>query len=118
MQFINTQIKAGVWQGDLVGTGDNEPDVGITHLGSSLDGVTCQQDATHNVWRVTVPIPTALISDGVQAFVVSDAAGTTLCSFTILCGEPLADDLRAEVSLLREELDLLKKAFRRHCSES
>jgi hypothetical protein len=118
MQFINTQIKAGVWQGDLVGAGGNDPEVRITHLGSPLDGVTCKQDATHNVWRVTVPIPTALISDGVQTFVVSDAVGTTFSSFTILCGEPLADDLRAEVSLLREELDLLKKAFRRHCSES
>jgi hypothetical protein len=31
---------------------------------------------------------------------------------------PLEEDIRAEVSLLRAELDLLKRAFRRHCAET
>jgi hypothetical protein len=30
----------------------------------------------------------------------------------------LDEDIRAEVDLLRAELDLLKRAFRRHCSET
>ena len=118
MQFINTQIRAGVWQGDLVGAGDTEPELRITHLGKTLDGVACLHDSTHNVWRVTVPIPAAAISDGMQTCVITGADGATLGSFTLICGEPLAEDLRAEIALLRSELDLLKKAFRQHCSET
>ena len=29
-----------------------------------------------------------------------------------------AEDIRAELSLVRDELDLLKRAFRRHCVET
>jgi hypothetical protein len=55
----------------------------------------------------------------VQVFLINDAAtGETLDSFTIITGEPLEDDIRAEVELLRAELDMLKRAFRRHCVET
>ena len=36
----------------------------------------------------------------------------------MITGEPLGDDIRAEVELLRAELDMLKRAFRRHCLET
>ena len=50
--------------------------------------------------------------------VIEDAAtGDALAHETIFAGELVEDDIRAEVSLLRAELDLLKRAFRRHCSE-
>ena len=118
MQFINTGIKAGIWRGDLTGAGAAEPALQVTHLGTMIEGVSCAHHADSDLWRVRVPIPHDLISDGVQTFVISDAAGATLGSFTVICGEPLTDDLRAEIGLLRSELDLLKKAFRRHCSET
>ena len=35
-----------------------------------------------------------------------------------IAGEAVSDDLRAEVELLRAELDMLKRAFRRHCLET
>ena len=41
-----------------------------------------------------------------------------LASFSIVAGDALAEDIRAELSLLRAELDMLKKAFRRHCVET
>jgi hypothetical protein len=44
--------------------------------------------------------------------------GETLAHFTIITGVPMEDDLRAEVDLLRAELDMLKRAFRRHCVET
>jgi len=118
MQFINTGITAGIWQGDLIADGDTEPALRVTHLATALDGVDCRHDPANGVWHVTVPIPPDLISDGVQTFVISDAQGTTLGSFAVICGEPLTDDLRAEIGLLRSELDLLKTAFRRHCAET
>ena len=63
--------------------------------------------------------PRALISDGLQSFVISNPdTGETLESFAILAGDALADDIRAEIGLLRAELDMLKRAFRRHCAET
>lgn len=118
MQLINTRMKAGIWQGDLTDAGDDRPDLQVTHLGTALDNVTCEKDTQEDVWRVTVPIPAALISDGVQTFVVRNHDNSTLGTFSIICGDPLTDDLRAEISLLRSELDLLQRAFRRHCAEN
>jgi len=54
-----------------------------------------------------------------ENFIISDGkTGMTLNSFALLFGEVLAEDIRAEMGLLREELDLLKSAFRRHCVET
>jgi hypothetical protein len=39
-------------------------------------------------------------------------------AFAIVTGEPLDDDIRAELDLLRAELEMLKRAFRRHCLET
>lgn len=118
MQLINAHIKAGIWQGDLVGMGETAPDLRITHLGKALQDIAMTYETANDVWRITVPIPSDLINDGVQTFVVSDGFGKALGSFAIICGEPLSDDLRAEISLLRGELELLQKAFRKHCAET
>ena len=54
-----------------------------------------------------------------ENFIISDEkTGMMLNSFALLFGEVLAEDIRAEMGLLREELDLLKSAFRRHCVET
>ena len=63
-------------------------------------------------------MPPHLFNDGLQTFVVSDESGATVTSFSLLAGDALADDLRAEINLLRNELDLLKKAFRQHCQNN
>jgi hypothetical protein len=44
--------------------------------------------------------------------------GMVLDQFTVIVGVPLEEDLRAEISLLRAELDLLKRSFQRHCTET
>lgn len=46
------------------------------------------------------------------------AGGVTLARFTLVAGQALEEDIRAELNLLRAELDLLKRAFQRHCRES
>ena len=54
-----------------------------------------------------------------ENFIISDEkTGMTLNSFALLFGEVLAEDIRAEMGLLREELDLLKRSFRRLCVET
>ena len=116
--LTKTRLHAGVWEGILTGTGPDEPVLCVTHQGVALTGMTAEYDATENQWMVAIPIPAKLISDGVQTFVMSDTNGHTLASFTLLAGDALAEDIRAEVDLLRAELDLLKSAFRTHCNNS
>lgn len=114
--LTNVQILEGVWQGYLPG-GDLPPAVTVTHLEMPLPDVTVTEDA--GGWRISVPIPAHTLSDGVQTYLVKDASTQeTLASFAIAAGAPLSEDLRAEVDLLRAELDMLKRAFRRHCVET
>ncbi|MBL4811778.1 MAG: hypothetical protein JKX69_05330 [Rhodobacteraceae bacterium] len=112
------QIIAGLWRGVLVG-GSELPQVIVTHLNTEIAGVEVSEHAgADNSWLIQVPIPVELVSEGVQTFIVRAAdSGAVLATFTIIAGEVLAEDIRAEVDLLRAELDLLKRAFRRHCVE-
>lgn len=113
-----THLLQGVWQGVLSGS-KSQPDIGATHLGKPVEGVTVTKGGAKGQWLVHVPVPLDAISDGVQTFLVNDQnTGARLNSFAILAGEPLSDDIRVEIDLLRAELDMLKKAFRRHCVET
>jgi hypothetical protein len=82
-----------------------------------LDGVEVTALAEGRGQVVRVPIPAALIGDGVRSILVL-VDGEVLGRITLLAGAPLEDDLLAEIGLLRAELDLLKRAFRRHCAET
>ena len=104
----------------LTGAGaDAPPDLRLTHQATPIVGLQVIPLDAAGQFGVRAPIPVELISDGVQTFVISDAAtGVTLDSFAILAGEALSEDIRAEMELLRAELDMLKRAFRRHCIET
>lgn len=123
LQLTKTRIQAGVYEGVLT----SEPRTSTApKLHASLGGralerqVTIEPDAAQDgAWTVRLHVPTEALTDGVQSFVIAaEETGETLDSFTILTGEPLEGDLRAEIDLLRAELDMLKKAFRRHCVET
>ncbi|MEC3861365.1 hypothetical protein VK792_08715 [Mesobacterium sp. TK19101] len=111
-----TRLREGIWDGEIAGT-DSDLRVSVSHMGQRLDGVELTKTAP-GAWALRVPIPATAISDGVQTFVVCDADGMTLGSFAIVAGDVLAHDLRAEIDLLRTELDMLKRAFRQHCADS
>ena len=117
--LTKTQIVEGVWEGVLNGPPLSEPPgITVTHSGQAVDGVEVTQ-LTDGEWRVGIPIPAHSISDGIQTFVISETeTGARLETFAVLAGEALAEDIRAEIDLLREELDMLKRAFRRHCVET
>ena len=118
--LTKTRIHAGVWEGVLTSSRPEPPALAVTHLEQPVLSVEVAPLAARpGEWLVRVAIPPDLLSDGVQTFVISDAAtGAKLSSFAIVAGEPLDDDIRAELDLLRAELDMLKKAFRRHCVET
>jgi hypothetical protein len=67
--------------------------------------------------RVSVEFPAEVLSDGVQVVSLrSTLTGAVLDRVTFLAGDALDEDIRAEVALLRDELEMLKRAFRRHVS--
>lgn len=118
-KLTKTRLRAGVWEGVLSGT-ETAPALEVVLLGAPLAGVTVTaRDGAPGDWAVRVPIPSEVLSDGVQTFLIRDTANAeTLGHFTIITGVAMEDDMRAEVDLLRAELDMLKRAFRRHCLET
>lgn len=114
-----TRIHAGVWQGLLTGA-IGTPRLEALHLDAPLAGLAVAAVAGEpGLWAVHLPIPAQALSEGVQTFVIRNAqSGVQLAHFTVITGVALGNDFRAEMDLLRAELDLLKHAFRRHCVES
>ncbi len=113
------RLFEGVWTAIAQTTASEAPDLIVTHLEKPLLGVSLIQTETSGQWELKVPVPLEAICDGVQTFLVTDAAtDEEVGSFTLISGEALGDDIRAEMDLLRAELDMLKRAFRRHCLET
>ena len=117
--LTQTRIRSGVWEGVLTGPSET-PALEVLLLEAALPGlsVTALPDRTGS-WAVRLPIPADVLNEGVQTFLIRDKLhGVTLAHFTIITGVAMEDDMRAEMDLLRAELDMLKRAFRRHCVET
>ncbi|MEL7099181.1 MAG: hypothetical protein AAGM84_10175 [Pseudomonadota bacterium] len=111
-------IKGGIWSAMVTGDAAGVPQITASHENRAIADVKVT-DRGADGWLLQIPIPTDAIADGVQTFIVSDSAsGDQLASFALLAGEVLGSDIRAEMDLLRAELDMLKRAFRRHCVET
>ncbi|MFP4274883.1 MAG: hypothetical protein ACLFRU_07630 [Paracoccaceae bacterium] len=119
LTVTKTRLLGGVWEGVVTGSGAARPAIEVMHLDKPVDGARLTEDAGNGCWVLRVPVPAEAIADGVQTILIRDAeTGEALDSFSLIAGEPLAEDIRAEVDLLRAELDMLKRAFRRHCVET
>lgn len=121
IELTKLRMAEGVWHGAIKNRGqDNwQPKIEVTHLDFPVDGVEIEEDRVQEHWLLHIPIPVDRIADGVQTFVIRETQeDAVLGSFSIVAGDALAEDIRAEMSLLRAELDMLKKAFRRHCVET
>ncbi|PCJ06443.1 MAG: hypothetical protein COB16_13260 [Rhodobacteraceae bacterium] len=115
------RFRNGVWEGKITNAPDTgaRPDIQVRHMDQVVDDVTVTEGSTGTEWDLQVPVPSHAVADGVHCFVIYDSAtDTKLGDFTLIAGEAAADDMRAEVELLRAELDMLKRAFRRHCLET
>lgn len=113
MKLEAGRIAGGVWEAVVIA--DAAPVVEALHGGRAVEGVTVEPGGSGR-FVVRVPIPAWALNEGVQTILVQ-ADGARLGVITLVAGEPLDEDLRAEVSLLRAELDLLKRAFQRHVRE-
>ncbi len=118
--LTKTRFSEGTWEGVLTTPlkGEVSPEIECTHLEQPLDGVSVEKTGPGE-WLVQVPVPANLIGDGAQTFLIRDhQSGETLQVISLIAGDALAEDIRAEMDLLRAELDMLKRAFRRHCLET
>jgi hypothetical protein len=62
-------------------------------------------------------LPLEMLPDGVHSCIISLATGEKIGNLTVIAGDVLAGDLRAEIEQLRAELNLLKTVVRRGLSE-
>ncbi len=116
IHFRNNRWKGRIQDSDNTGM---RPDIRVTYLDQPVDSVDLQESDGMGTWDLLIPIPPHAVADGVHTFLIIDGTDDTkLGDFTLLAGEAITDDLRAEVELLRAELDMLKRAFRRHCLET
>jgi hypothetical protein len=119
LQLTKTKMKQGVWQGIITGMGEEEPRVEVTHEDAVVSDIILTHNQSADHWTLSVPIPPEAIADGVQTLIIRDAdTDAKIGHITLIAGEVLSDDIRAEMDLLRAELDMLKRAFRRHCLET
>lgn len=114
--LTRTQIRGGVYQGVLKRNGRirREPQLELRLLDADLGTLNLTPDPEQSsTWNVMARIPTSAITEGIQTFILRDpVSGETLDSFAIISGNPVEEDLRAEMALLRAELEMLKRAFR------
>ena len=114
--LTKTRLQEGVWEGWLTDA-PGGIEIEATHLDRTLDGV--ELIAAEGGMHVRVPVPADLLSDGMHTIILTEkASGERLSSFAILAGDALSEDIRAEVDLMRAELDLLKRAIRRDFARS
>ena len=120
--LTKTLFRDGIWEGVLTLDPDitTAPKMLVTHVEEPLTDVTVEAVPDEpGSWLVRITVPQRMISEGVQTVLITDPdTGARLGSFTLLAGDPLDEDIRAEMQLLRAELDMLKRAFRRHCTET
>jgi hypothetical protein len=116
--LTQTRIFEGWWEGVLNGAKAGSAVVEAWHLDRQLGGVEVQPiPGATGQQMVRFPVPASVLSEGVQT-VLFRLGDQVLAHLTLIAGVPLEEDLRAEISLLRAELDVLKRAFRRHCAET
>ena len=115
IKLEQTGITGGVWEGLLSGPAV-APALEASHNGRAIEGVEVLPDGAGR-FVVRVPIPVWVLNEGVQT-VLLHSGGVVLAQFTLVAGQHLDQDIRAELSLLRAELDLVKRAFQRHVRET
>lgn len=121
LTLTKIRMRNGRWEGRVTGAPGSgaRPDLRVTFLDQPVEGVELTEADAPGQWDLAIPVPLHAVADGVQTFLIFDGSSDEkLGDFTLIAGEPAADDLRAEVELLRAELDMLKRAFRRHCLET
>lgn len=115
-----TRLRLEGGQYEALLTAPTETVIEAVHQGAVVAVADCTPDpdgADRKMVRLSLPI--SVLSDGVQVIGLRSArTGAVLDRITLMAGTPLDEDLRAEIALLRDELELVKRAFLRHISDT
>lgn len=116
--LVRTTLSAGRYEGVLTGAGQTE--IEALHKGRIVGVAQITAHPTEaSALQVALDLPADVLSDGVQVIGLrSTATGNVLDRITLMAGSALDEDIRGELSLLRDELEMLKRAFRRHCADT
>ena len=120
-ELTKKKIQNGVYEGVLKADGPiGHPELVLSYLGQAVGEILADQvEGRQNQWLIRAKIPAEVITDGAMTFLIHLQGQTdVLDKFVIVAGEDTSSDIYAEMDLLRAELDLLKRAFRRHCVET
>lgn len=119
--FDSHGVRGGVWTGRLTAT-EAPARVCVTSRGEVVAEARLSE-AGGNGWDVRVDLPAAVIGEGVTSLVMVacdsaagepvDPSSTRLARLNLAAGKALDDDLDAEIAMLRSEVELLKREFRR-----
>ena len=111
----HSELRNGIWSGQLKGATD-AANVIATYQGVEIAGISVTPLAD-GLWSLKLPLPLEMLSDSFHSCLISLATGEKTGDFTVIAGEILAGDLRAEIAQLRVELDLLKTVVRRELAQ-
>ena len=115
--LVKVALPAGRYDGVL--TAAEDTGVEAVHQGTVIAAAKLGQPDGDGTVNVQIDLPASVLSDGVQVVALrSTTTGAVLDRLTFLAGAALDEDLRSEVALLRDELEILKRAFRRHVRAS
>lgn len=119
LTFTSQGFRGGIWSGRLTG-GTPARAVLVLRGETVAEAVLTPDDGG---LTLEARLPADRLGEGAQSFLlIADSGegmarplpgGVTLASLPVVAGAPLADDLAAEIALLRAELDLLKRELRR-----
>jgi hypothetical protein len=110
-------LAAGTWEGRLTGPAGIEPPALVAIWNGEDIGSPTLADDGPGAWKATLILPATLITDGTHTLAIGPRGGDPLCFETLAFGDPLEGNLRAELSALRTEVEVLKRALRRHLAE-
>lgn len=118
--LIRVRLDAGRYEGVLTCSNSAGTGIEAVHEGRVIAAATLTPDEDRKgSARAVVLLPAEVIAEGVQVIALrSTATGAVLDRITLMAGAALDEDIRLEIALLRDELEMLKRAFRRHVSET
>lgn len=118
-RIIWSRIEHGRWEAELEIQNAETPVVELIHRGECIAEAPARSADGQGRWQVSLDLPAHLMSDRTQTCLVRlKGQPEVIGRFAILAGEALEGDIFAELEALRAELDLLGRAFRRHCRET
>lgn len=110
MNLTAIGLTDGIWTARITDATD-QPRLEV-RLGDQPIESALPEPEPDGSWTLRLRLPVDAISDGLT--VLSVYQGTDrLGGFIVAAGDLLQDDLRAQVTLLRAEVDLLKSTIRR-----